>query len=268
MIKRTLTGIGITVVVYGIIAYAHIPQVIIFATALLNIAAVLEIFHATGKDNKRWLKNLCAAVAVLLSLWQLPLYENWILLLLPVSIFLFGWMMAHQKQCDFDRYWKTICIVLLVVLLFKAIPHLCQKEYGKLYLLMAITLCFATDVAAYLIGSRYGKHKLIPQVSPNKTVEGAVAGIVASVIVMLLFDWYWKANGVGRCEHHILYAITASVMGQFGDLSMSVIKRIGGVKDFGSFLPGHGGILDRFDSHLFCIAYTLLFCIFTGGYLV
>lgn len=268
MIKRTMTGIVITAVVYFVIALSHIPQVTLAATAALSAAAVLEIFNATGNFRKNGPKYGCAIGAIILTILPVPKYEMLLCILFSLSVALFGWMMVRQQHCTYDRQWKTVLTALVVVLLFQAIPQLRQMENGLYYLLMAVTLCFVTDVAAYLIGSRFGTHKLIPKVSPNKTWEGSIAGIAASVLTMLLFGWWWKANGMGSCTHLILYAVTASVVSQFGDLAMSAVKRIGGVKDFGSFLPGHGGILDRFDSHLFCIAYSLLFCIFTGGYLV
>lgn len=268
MIKRTMTGIVITLVVYFVIALSHIPQVTLAATAALSAAAVLELFHATGKCRNKGLKYGCAIAAIILTFLPVQKYELLLCILFPMCAALFGWMMARQQHCTYNKVWKTVLTALAVVLLFQAIPQLRQRENGLYYLLMAVTLCFVTDVAAYLIGSRFGKHKLIPKVSPNKTWEGSIAGIAASVLTMLLFGWWWKANGMGSCAWLILYAVTASVVSQFGDLAMSAVKRIGGVKDFGSFLPGHGGILDRFDSHLFCIAYTLLFCIFTGGYLV
>jgi len=268
MIKRTMTGIVITAVVYFIIAFSHIPQVMLCATAALSAVAVLEIFNATGKCQNKGQKYGCAIAGIILTILPVPKYEMLMYILFPLSVALFGWMMVRQQHCSYDKSWKTVLTAMVVVLLFQAIPQLRKMEYGLYYLLMAVTLCLVTDVAAYLIGSRFGKHKLIPKVSPNKTWEGAIAGIVTSVFTMLLFDWWWKAKGMGNCSNLILYAVTASVAGQFGDLAMSIVKRIGGVKDFGSFLPGHGGILDRFDSHLFCIAYTLLFCTLSGGYLV
>ena len=267
MIKRTMTGIVITAVVYFVIVFSHIPQVMLYATAILSAAAVLEIFNATGKNRNKGLKYGCAIAGIILTILPVPQYEMLLRILFPLSVALFGWMMVRQQHCTYDRQWKTVLTALVVVLLLQAIPQLRKMEYGLYYLLMAVTLCFVTDVAAYLIGSHFGKHKLIPQVSPNKTWEGSIAGVAASVLTMLLFGWWWKANGMGSCSNLILYAVTASVAGQLGDLAMSIVKRIGGVKDFGTLLPGHGGILDRFDSHLFCIAYTLLYCTLSGGYL-
>ena len=99
-------------------------------------------------------------------------------------------------------------------------------------------------------------------------MAGSVAGIAASVLSMLLIGLCLQSTlGLTvQWGQLVLYGASASVVGQFGDLSMSVVKRIWGVKDFGNLLPGHGGILDRFDSHLFCVAYTLLFCSLTGGF--
>lgn len=267
MIKRTMTGIVITAVVYLVIAYSHIPSVISIATAALSSAAVAEIFQATGKSQNTGLKYGSAIAAIVLTFLPIPQYERLLYILYPVSVALFGWMMVRQKHCVFDKAWKTVLTAMLVAALFKAIPLLRQTDNGLYYLMMAITVCFATDVAAYLIGSRYGRHKLIPSVSPNKTVEGSVAGIMASILTMLLFAFCWESSGTGTCKHIVIYAVTASIAGQFGDLAMSAVKRIGGVKDFGSFLPGHGGILDRFDSHMFAVAYTFLYCTLTGGYL-
>ncbi len=267
MIKRTMTGMVITTVVYLIIAYSHIDPVISIATAALSAVAVLEIFHATLRNHRNWLKYGCAIAAIVLIFLPIPQYERLLSILFPMSVAMFGWMMVRQKHCEFDKAWKTVLTAMLITALFKAIPLLRQTNNGLYYLMMSITVCFATDVAAYLVGSRYGRHKLIPSVSPNKTVEGSAAGIVASIMAMLLFRFWWESRGMGVCKDIVGYAVTASVVGQFGDLAMSAVKRIGGVKDFGSFLPGHGGILDRFDSHMFAVAYTFLYCMLTGGYL-
>ena len=123
-------------------------------------------------------------------------------------------------------------------------------------------LSAVTDVAAYLIGRSLGKHKLIPSVSPNKTVEGAVGGIVFAVLIMLLLGIgmeHWQLIQINYSRLFI-YSVMASAVGQFGDLCMSSVKRVCGIKDFGNIMPGHGGILDRFDSLMFVapIVYYLL----------
>lgn len=268
MILRTMTGIVVTAVVYLVIAYSYIPQVLFCALSALSVAAIVEIFQVTGSNLDRETKCGLVIGSVIISFLSIPKYEIFVCILLPLTVMAFIWIMVKQKDCSFDKKWKTVLIAIIVVLLFKAAVPLRQITNGLYYLLMAVTVSFVTDVMAYLVGSHFGKHKLIPKVSPNKTVEGAVAGIIGSVLTMILFGWYWISNGKGSCEHIILYAISASIAGQFGDLAMSAVKRISSVKDFGTVLPGHGGILDRFDSHLFCIAYTLLFCVITGGYLV
>jgi phosphatidate cytidylyltransferase len=109
-----------------------------------------------------------------------------------------------------------------------------------------------TDIFAYFTGRFLGKHKLIPAVSPKKTVEGAIGGIVFCVGSVALYGFILERFFIsGRNANYVVLAISAvfmSVVSQVGDLIMSVIKRHYGIKDYGKLLPGHGGILDRFDS--------------------
>ncbi len=128
-------------------------------------------------------------------------------------------------------------------------------------LFMALACTWSTDTSAYFMGRLIGKHKLAPRVSPGKTVEGSACGFLAAVIVgMLLAMWLhmplWKGVALGAI-------IGAS--GQVGDLCKSVIKREVGIKDFGSLLPGHGGILDRFDSLLVTVFLTYCFFVVVGA---
>ena len=125
-----------------------------------------------------------------------------------------------------------------------------------------------TDIFAYTVGKKFGKHKLAPTVSPNKTIEGSIGGIAGSVITLLLMGFFLHMQEITVVHFGklLLYAVTGSVVGQFGDLSMSAIKRCLDVKDFGNLLPGHGGILDRFDSLLFIVPYSLLFCRYAGPF--
>lgn len=267
--KRTLTGACVTVAVYLLIAFSHIPPVSFGATVMLSLFAVFEIYRAAGFLQGRVLCWGSAAAAVLICGIPLQKYGLVMLAVLPLLVLLFGGMMLRQKSCRLDRPWKACAVAFSVVLLARAFPELRSVEHGLVYLVGAVTVCFVTDVAAYLVGSRFGRHKLLPSVSPNKSVEGAAAGIAAAVLLMVLYGWLLQQAGNVPVDGMLLavYGVLASVVGQFGDLAMSVVKRVCGVKDFGDLLPGHGGMLDRFDSHLFCVAFTLVFCTVTGGYI-
>lgn len=129
--------------------------------------------------------------------------------------------------------------------------------------LLALFIVWATDSAAYLIGMNFGKHKLAPRVSPNKSIEGFIGGILGAVLVIAIFmlvdSTVALPYGIYRMS---LFAVFFSVAGQFGDLIESAMKRHFGVKDSGKFIPGHGGVLDRFDSMLVVFPIMHLFGLF------
>lgn len=123
------------------------------------------------------------------------------------------------------------------------------REAGLVYIFYSLFIIWATDSGAYFIGKALGKNKLWPEISPNKTVEGSLGGVVCAVVVAVLFAIFTKINATVITLIGI--TIVLSVFGQIGDLVQSAYKRHFGVKDSGNILPGHGGILDRFDSLLF-----------------
>lgn len=270
MLKRTITGAFITAATYLIIYFSHIPTVILCATAVLCAFAVYEVYYAAGISGNEALLTLSLLAAVGVSFLSIPHYIEILGIVFALSIVIFLWLMIRQNHCRLKNPFKVVCITALILLLFKAIPELRSIKNGLYYLAIAVTLCFITDIAAYLVGKAFGKHKLIPSVSPNKTVEGSVAGVVFAVLMMLLGGILLEHFEIAKIDYLLLaiYAALASVVGQFGDLAMSSIKRICRVKDFGNLFPGHGGVLDRFDSHLFTVAFTLLFCSITGGFIL
>ena len=132
-----------------------------------------------------------------------------------------------------------------------------DAPHGREWVLLAIALTFSNDTGAYFAGRALGRHKLYPAVSPAKTVEGGVGGMLAGLLVMLgaratLVPWLT----VGDC---LLAALPAGVIGPIGDLVESLIKRAFGVKDSGKLIPGHGGMLDRIDALLFVAAWLFVY---------
>jgi phosphatidate cytidylyltransferase len=118
---------------------------------------------------------------------------------------------------------------------------------GACWLVLVVFACWAEDTAAYAVGRTLGKRQLCPAVSPGKTIEGSAAGFLAAVLVAAAFGrWFGLPLG-----HAAMLGALIGVLAQLGDLSKSVMKRQAGVKDSGSIIPGHGGVLDRFDSLLF-----------------
>ena len=143
--------------------------------------------------------------------------------------------------------------VVYIIAAFTALVYVRDLMYPGLFVFLLCLICsFATDIFAYFTGYLFGKHKLIPAVSPKKTVEGAIGGVVFCVLFLLLFGFIIEVS-VGAKANYLVLAIGGifiSVVSQIGDLVMSLIKRKYGIKDYGKLFPGHGGVLDRCDSVL------------------
>lgn len=268
MLKRTITGSIVLVFAYAWLFFSYIPAVLYIGTFLLGVLAIYELFRIckTDKITPRWIMMFLSALLLMLPI---PAYKYLMFPILLVSLILFGVLMVKKDLIrEFNLTLATI-VSVTVVLLFKVIPVLRELNNGFHCLIFAMTSCFVTDVAALLCGKAFGKRKLCPKISPKKTVEGAIGGVLCTVIIAvvaaILLQKY--ASMSFNMIILIVWAVLISIVGQFGDLCMSVVKRIAGVKDFGKLMPGHGGILDRFDSHIFAIAFTLVFCTITGGFI-
>ncbi|MDO4301850.1 MAG: phosphatidate cytidylyltransferase [Clostridia bacterium] len=136
---------------------------------------------------------------------------------------------------------------------------ICPIRDNSIYLVwMPFIFAFVSDTGAYFIGSKFGKHKLTPELSPKKSVEGAIGGVVSTAIVTAICALALDSSSVGYISLFAILGAAGSVIAQFGDLAASSIKRYAGIKDYGKLMPGHGGVLDRFDSVLFTLPYVYL----------
>ena len=139
---------------------------------------------------------------------------------------------------------------------------------GRYWILTCFLMVWASDSAAYFVGMAIGKHKLAPKISPKKSIEGAVAGLLAPIAVMFWVRYYlfFQDSNIGVI-HVIIIGLIAGIFGQIGDLGESLFKREFEIKDSGKILLGHGGILDRFDSMIFVLPlvyYYLKFMVITN----
>lgn len=271
-----------TRVITAVVGLAVLAVVLaFFNTALFDLvlAAICllgmhEVFSAMGFGKKQW--YLFAAAVPYTLLVMLSASAGVRSLLLPasflVALFYNICLIASHSTVDFGRLAGFIYFSGVILFCFYSLIHLKRMlpfatyQYDAVYFILLI-LCFAWggDTAAYFAGRAFGKHKLAPIVSPNKTVEGAVGGVCGSMLMGVLVTLVYNLLS-GRFEalaeltvevsvRHYLAILAlgavASVLGILGDLFASAVKRQVGIKDYGTIFPGHGGILDRFDSVMF-----------------
>lgn len=161
----------------------------------------------------------------------------------------------------FDLVARQVLGVVYIPLSLALLVFVRNTEAGALWVIWLLIVCFANDTGALYVGTFKGKHKLAPKISPNKTIEGAVGGLVISVTAGLVFNLVFFRD-VSLALSSIPCALCIAVAGQIGDLFESAMKRVGHIKDSGKILPGHGGMLDRIDGLLLAIPVFYFFVVF------
>ena len=246
-----------------------------WATAALLIALSVIAAHelctavCTAKKGNR-LYGLAACMSVMVIC--LPMVSSmrtflvFVLAVLVIALFVFA-VTSYGKENAL-----TFCDTCTVLFAGIAIPlalgcllRLRLLPYGGGLVMMPLVAAFCSDTMALFAGMAFGKHKLAPLASPKKTVEGAIGGLLGGMAGMVFFRIIFylctvQPLHIGWC---VLIGLVGAVMGQLGDLSFSVIKRECGIKDYGKLLPGHGGVLDRFDSVIFAapVVWLLVSCV-------
>ena len=232
-----------------------LPKIVaaILIGAMAAIAAY-ELLYRTGLVRHMRLVVYCMAAAFLMSIWSyFEMHRGWGMLgLLVFLCALFTEMMLNHVKVRFEKI--CLCIVggVLVPYLLTALVRILGTYSGRHTIIIPFILAFLPDSGAYFAGRYFGRRKLAPVISPNKTVEGAVGAALTAVIGMLLYSVIMDLAFDKQVDYAIalLYGVLGAGADIFGDLMLSAVKRQTGIKDYGNLIPGHGGILDRFDSML------------------
>ncbi len=251
MMTRIITGLGLT----ALLAFTLWAGGLVFSIAFMITLcfSLYEVYHALAEAGHRpvqWPCWVCLAASI-------PLYHyiGSISLLMPLvggAFMLISLMIIFRNEPKLEDILVSSMPLVCVLL-----PGMCmlglQKAPEKAHQLMLTILAFVIplggDTIAYFVGSRLGRHKLCPAVSPSKSIEGAAAGLTASVLLALLTGLIFSCFvPIPPLWHFPLLGLIAGLAGQVGDLFASLIKRHCGIKDYSNIFPGHGGMMDRLDS--------------------
>ena len=272
MKQRVITGIIVVLIMIPILLFAQTP-VLPAAIAIGSVIAMFEIMRCIGMQKAYAFAVPLYALATglpflsrFMALGSLNatvkpesakhLAQQGVVLLITILFYFFAIAIFSRGKYNIADVSVLFAISFYILIGFNSIIILHDNEVGGHFLYLAIFIsAWVTDVFAYFCGMLFGKggkHKLIPDVSPKKTVEGSIGGIVFCVIAMMIFGLL--CNTFTEYQSNILMfalgGVLASVVSQIGDLLMSFVKRHYGIKDFSQLFPGHGGVLDRFDSIL------------------
>ncbi len=273
MKTRVITSVAIVALM---LLLAIFSGTLVYPLALGAFAfiAVFEILRVIGVHKK-----LVLALPAYLIAPTFPIVAYFIkqekiivfLLVLAAAMFVYMmWLMGvsvfSKGKIPFSRISEVFTAVVYVSVSFSSLTILryYDLDRGILMVVLAFLIPWICDVFAFLCGSLLGKHKLIPEVSPKKTVEGAIGGVVFSALFCLLYGFLVDIVVADVKVNYLillLFGAILSVVSQLGDLIASLIKREYGVKDYGRIFPGHGGIMDRFDSVLAISTVLLILCI-------
>ena len=276
MIKRILTSIAGLPILIILVYLGDIPLRI--GLLFLSCIGLFEFYSALKNSSSRFSDsniiefpnrgkrrlfqhitvNYISYIFVALYYLLLPHVDNSAYFFILITMFIISLMVAmvflHGRINIMD------CAAALFGFFYTAFPlsfifFIRVQNHGEYFVWLVFITAFGCDIFAYSIGRPFGKHKLAPELSPNKTIEGAVGGVAGagllSVLYGLLISRMFQLEDIDAIIYFALVGIVGAVFSTFGDLAASSIKRYTRIKDFGKIFPGHGGVLDRFDSVIF-----------------
>ena len=269
MLKRIISGI----VIIGVLVLAMVFMKTPLLPILISLISAIGVYELNNISKvKKPAMALSIVVAAIIPFWVT--YWNQVLFGQIIGLYIIAMLIMMVKwhgELKFEQIAISIlssvavpCSLSCWILLAKDNGY---ANIAYFYVLFAVSCAWLSDVFAYFCGVAFGKHKMTPVVSPKKTWEGAIGGIVLTAAVNVGFYFVFKAkflgDGIMPWDWYVVIpiSIVLSIISIFGDLSASVIKRQFGVKDYGKLIPGHGGIMDRFDSMLF--VFPVMYAVFS-----
>lgn len=218
---------------------------------MLAIGAYEMLYRTELVRHVRMVLYSAVAAFLMPLLCHYQVDETWVVLVeLAFVSLLFGELMLSHTRVPFEKVAYCIFAGYVLPYALSALIRILDGRFGEYLILTPFVLAFIPDSGAYFAGCFFGKHKLAPVISPKKTWEGAAGGLITGVACIVIYSLVLQFGF--RFEVNYFYAIIYGLLGSlaaiFGDLCFSVVKRQTGIKDYGNLFPGHGGILDRFDS--------------------
>ena len=263
--KRVFSALILFPIVAIILIFGN-KYLVDICVSIIAIMSLYEYFNCfkeeNGNKDLRWIAYLAALLISVIHIipkeYILPIGVA----VIPISILvLFAQIIATNMKYNIKDIAITFFGICYIVIFLMYIPIIRETANGRIAIWYVFFAAWGTDVFAYTIGKRFGKHKF-SKISPNKSIEGCMAGTIGAVAIMLIYTFICNTY-LGMDFNYlyiILIGIVLSLVGQIGDFAASSIKRYTGVKDFSNLIPGHGGMLDRIDSVIFIapFAYFLL----------
>lgn len=274
MLKRTISGAILTIMMVASLIEGH--WILWGVLLLASLMGVRELYQASGSVNPNLKKNrfdlfaLCGYAGVIVFYICLLLGNServqMAILVMTMLVMMLVYVLSYPKYEPLDLFCGGFAIVYVAVML-STIYSLRQLDQGIYYVWLIFVGSWVCDTCAYFVGSSIGKTKMAPVLSPKKSVEGAIGGVLGAIIVSIVYAIVVMKLRDGAVTYlyilnYVIIACVTSVFSMVGDLVASAIKRHLGIKDYGTLIPGHGGILDRFDSVIVTAPVIYYFVVF------
>lgn len=263
-LKRILTGvIGFPVAAaILILSNTYIFDIVIAFIAFVMMDEYCKSFQDKKAKPIKWISYLSCASIALIHVIPTEYIKTIIICAVPImGVILFLHVILSNMKINIIDISVTLFGIAYIVLFFAFVAILRGVEHGRLLVWYIFFAAWGTDILAFVIGRHFGKH-YFSEISPKKTIEGCIGGIIGAVVFVLIYTLFINKYFGMNINYYIIagFAVIWSLLGQIGDFAASTIKRFNGIKDFSNLLPGHGGMLDRFDSVIFIapFAYVLL----------